>query len=54
VDAHNGGLEVQNRALEGLSLGVYHLDEEHDPDPHYIEKVDPDLHLSDANLQLWL
>jgi hypothetical protein len=40
VDAHNGGLEAQNGALEGLKktsgrrYGNHHLDKEQDPDPH--------------------
>jgi hypothetical protein len=47
VDAHNGGLEAQNGALEGNKPVVadsQHFDEEQDPDPHFSEKMDQDQH----------
>ncbi len=36
MDAHNGGLEAQNGALEGLWTN---------DGPHWSEKMDPDQHL---------
>ncbi len=44
MDAHNGGVEAQNGAMEGFRpvvVDLHHFDEEldRDPDPH--EKSDP-------------
>jgi hypothetical protein len=38
VDAHNGGLEGQNRAMEGLHMPV--VADSH----HFEEELNPDLH----------
>ncbi len=46
-DVHNGGLEAQNGALEGLYCrpvvaDSHHLVKEQDPDPNLGEMLDPD------------
>ncbi len=49
VDAHSGDLEARNKTL-GVCRPVvadsHHFEEKlaQDPDPHYSEKLDPDLH----------
>ncbi len=39
--------------LTPVVADLHHFDEEQDPDPHWSEKLCPDLHLCDADLQLW-
>ncbi len=48
VDAHNGGVEVQNGAVQSVVADSHHFDEEQDPDPDPLpsEKSDPDPHQS--------
>ena len=40
VEAHNGDVDAQNGALEGLYTSV--ANEKQDPDPHWSENMDPD------------
>ncbi len=54
LDAHNGGVGSQNWAVEGLMTSgrrSYHFDDWRDPDPHQIEKGDPEPYQSDADPQ---
>jgi hypothetical protein len=55
LDAHSGGVEVQNKAVEvfrrPMVADSYHFDKEQDPDPNQTEKRDSDPHQNGADSQ---
>jgi hypothetical protein len=50
VDTHNGGLENKNGVYRPVVADFHHFKE--DPDPHLSEKLDPNQHKKDKDLQL--
>ncbi len=57
MEAHNGGVEAQHGAVEGLYASgqdLHHFDEAQDPDPDSLQydRSPPDLHQLKGRIQI--